>query len=101
MVTRLPRTTTANKGHRQVTAPENAADPTGDDMHILEPITKALQQLKKDADRAQLHAARNLYAMGQRDALDKALNNVAQALNAVNKALREKYCQKNNDHNDT
>lgn len=84
-----------------MTTPENAADPTGDDMHILEPITKALQQLKKDADRAQLHAPRSPYAMGQRDALDKALNNVTEALKTITKVLQDKYCTKNNDHNDT
>lgn len=81
-----------------MTTPENADDST----HVLEPLTKALKELRNDADRAQLHAPRSPYAMGQRDALDKALHNITQALRTITKALKDEYSKKNNDHdNDT
>ena len=66
-----------------MTTPENAADTTGGDTPIPEPITEALNRLRKDADRAQLHAPRSPYAMGARDALDKALHIITQALQTV------------------
>ena len=66
-----------------MTTPENAADTTGGDTLIPEPITKALNRIRKDADRAQLHAPRSPYAMGARDALDKALHTITQALHAT------------------
>ena len=73
-----------------MTTPENAADTTGGDTLIPAPLTKALNQLRKDADRAQLHAPRSPYAMGARDALDKALHTITQALHAT-------YSPQNND----
>ena len=79
-----------------MTTPNNAADTTGGDTPIPEPITEALNRLRKDADHAQLHAPRSPYAMGARDALDKALHTLTQALHTT-------YAPKNestpHDHN--
>lgn len=66
-----------------MTTPENAADTTGGASPIPAPIIDALNQLRRDADRAHLRATRSPYAMGARDALDKAIRDLTTALRAT------------------
>lgn len=62
---------------------ENAADTPGGVPPIPPPLETALKKIHTAANRAQLRADRNPYAMGARDALDQALHDLHTALQAT------------------